>query len=375
MPITLQSNHALLFDGVSDGVIIPQGNFSKLGQDYDSTNKSASAIVGPSIGDSLITDVIGGELAIEAWIIPDCGGIILSKGKQFRLTMGTIDTPGPIEFEVNLNSPQGNKKVFLRSALPDTATTFDGHVYPVTTYGGLDDSYNRFVSSKDKATSLSLNQRPLYHVVASVSKGFARLHVNGDLIAKQRIPDSFTLIKSNDHVYIGGKGGEFRGIIEGIHIASSFRDEMVNRNPPLVSDHTLSLFRFEEPITPLTQIYNIVSTDSSYQDSGLGAAETHLSAITISTAQAKILADTLTGTTVTATYVDFTVSPYSTGNYSVIDRYSTPGTTTKHSIPHVPYNLLINPGSVNQITKKPNQKPPERVRLHRINLSSGELLV
>ena len=35
MPIMLQSNHALFFDGVSDSVIIPQGNFSKLWQEYD----------------------------------------------------------------------------------------------------------------------------------------------------------------------------------------------------------------------------------------------------------------------------------------------------------------------------------------------------
>lgn len=373
MPIVLQSNHALLFDGVSDGVIIPQGGFSKLGQDYDGTDKSAAPIVGKSVGDGLISDILGGELAIEAWVIPDCGGIILSKGNQFRLTMGTIDTPGPIEFEANLDSEQGKVKVMLRSALPDTSTTFDGHVYPVTTYGGLDDSYNRFVSSKDKATSLSLNQRPLYHVVASLSKGNASLYVNGDLIAQQAIPTVFTLLKSSEHLYIGGKGGEFRGIIEGIHVANVFKEEMVGRNPPLVGDNTLSLFRFEEPISPLNQIYTISSTDTSYSDAAL--TEAHLSVITIPVAEAKILADTLTGTTVTATYVDFTVSPYSTGNYSVIDRYSIPGTTTKHSIPHVPYNLLINPGSVNQITKKPNQKPPERVRLHRINLSSGELLV
>mgnify|MGYP003129971334 CR=1 FL=1 len=45
MPIMLQSNHALLFDGVSDGVIIPQGDFSKLGQEYNDTHKSSSDIL------------------------------------------------------------------------------------------------------------------------------------------------------------------------------------------------------------------------------------------------------------------------------------------------------------------------------------------
>ena len=171
MPIILQSNHALLFDGVSDGVIIPQGDFSKLGREYDATHKSVSDIIDTSSqGDSgtgVITDILGGTLAIEAWVVPDCGGVILSKEKQFRLTMGTIDTPGPIEFEVNIKTHAGDMKVFLRSALPET-NNHDGHVYPVTTFGGLDDSYNRFDGAKDKATSLSMNQRPLYHIVATL---------------------------------------------------------------------------------------------------------------------------------------------------------------------------------------------------------------
>ena len=42
---------------------------------------------------------------------------------------------------------------------------------------------------------------------------------------------------------------------------------------------------------------------------------------------------------------------------------------------HVPYNLLINPGSINPNTKKPNQTPPERVRLHSINVETGVLSI
>ena len=36
---------------------------------------------------------------------------------------------------------------------------------------------------------------------------------------------------------------------------------------------------------------------------------------------------------------------------------------------------MINPGAVHQTTKKPNRSPPERVRLHRINITTGELLI
>ena len=372
----LQSNHALFFDGVSDSVIIPQGSFSKLGRDYDSDNKSSSDIVDTSsqghIGKGAISDVFGKGLAIEAWVVPDCGGVILTKEGQFRLSIGSVDTPGPVEFEVNIESPAtGKMKVFVRTALPET-NNFDGHVYPVTTFGGLDDSYNRFDVSKDKATSLSLNQRPLYHIVAALNNDSAEIYVNGALMSQQRIPKGAQVLENDSHVYIGGKGGEFRGVIESIHISSSFTDEMVTRNPALVTEKTISLFRFEEPVSTFDTVYTINSIDSTYSDSGL--TENDLTAITIPTADAQSLANLLTGKTVTD-YVDFTVSPYSTGNYSVIDRFTTPGTTNKRSIPHVPYNLLINPGSINQDTKKPNGKPPERVRLHRINVTTGEMLV
>ena len=373
MPIMLQSNHALLFDGVSDGVIIPQGSFSKLGQDYDDTHKSSSDVLSTNYGSGVIADGLSNSIAIEAWVVPDCGGVILMKEGQFRLSMGTVDTPGPIEFEANIDSATtGKMKVFLRTALPET-NNYDGHVYPVNTFGGLDDSYNRFDAGKDKATSLSLSQRPLYHVVAALTNGAARIYVNGDLIAQQMIPSDATLVKNNSHIYIGGKGGEFKGVIECIHVGAGFNHEMTSRNPALVGDTTISMFRFEEPISPFKDVYTINSIASEYSDGVL--TENDLTALVISSTDAQALANSLTGKTITENYVDFTVAPYSTGVYSVIDRYTTPGTTQTHLVPHVPYNLLINPGSINQDTKKPNQKPPERVRLHRIDITNGKLLV
>ena len=366
MPIMLQSNHALLFDGVSDGVIIPQGDFSKLGQEYNDTHKSSSDILSTNHGKGIIADGLSNSIAIEAWVVPDCGGVILMKEGQFRLSMGTVDTPGPIEFEANIDSPStGKMKVLIRTALPET-NNYDGHVYPVNTFGGLDDSYNRFdLGSKDKATSLSLNQRPLYHVVAALANGAAQIYVNGDLVAQQMIPSDAFLVKNNSHVFIGGKGGEFKGVIECIHVNAAFNQEMTSRNPALVGDSTISMFRFEEPISPFKDVYTIDSI----------AAESNLTALVIGSTNAQALANALTGKTITNTSVDFTVAPYSTGMYSVIDRITIPGATRTHLVPHVPYNLLINPGSINQTTKKPNQKPPERVRLHSIDIANGKLLV
>mgnify|MGYP003669114481 CR=1 FL=1 len=381
----LQTNHAIAFDGVSDGIIIPQGLHSKLGREFDPSDKTArssSDIIDESShgsrGKSLISDALPTKLCIEAWVVPDCGGVVVQKEGQFELSLGTIDTPGPAVFEANIVGDGGADKIILRSAIP-ISNGYDGQVYPPSTYGGMDDSYNRFDSGKDDATSLNINQRPLYHIVATLQDNVAKLFINGEIVAKQSLSRNYDLAQNNSHVYIGGKGGEFRGVIEGLHLATAFSDEMVGRSAPLVSADTLCLFRFEEPISPFSDTYTVTATEafgaSSYNDDGLTSAITNLSTITVSTTNAQSIANALTGKTVADTYVDFTTTPYSTGNYNVYDSKTTPGTLVKQSIPHVPYNLLINPGAINKDTKKPNQKPPERVRLHRINIETGELLV
>jgi len=368
MPIMLQSNHALFFDGVSDGVIIPQGVFSKLGRDTADGDRSASDIISTSSQGarvaSAISDALGGQIAIEAWVTPDCGGVVLSKDKQFQLSIGSVDTPGPAVFEVNIISEGGVRKVILSTATTLT-TGYDGTVYPSTTYGGFEDSYNRFDAAKDDATNLNINQRPLIHIVAAVTNGAAVLYINGELMAREAIPGNYTLPESDEHVYIGGSGGQFRGVIENIHISAVFSNEMVTRNAALVGEDTLALFRFEEPIDPIEGTFTINSI----------SADSNLSAINISTSDAALLASKLTGTAVTAGIIDFTSSPYSSGNYAVVDYKTTPGTKQTHAVPHVPYNLLINPGAIRRESEKPNQSPPERVRLHRINVDTGAILV
>jgi len=369
VPIISQLNHALFFDGVSDSVIIPQGLHSKLGADDVNNDRSASDIVSESSqgsrGASMIGNAIPQELAIEAWVTPDCGGIVVSKHGQFSLSIGNVDTPGPAVFRVNTHTKNGFKPVILQTATV-ASNRYNGTVYPSVTHDGIDDSFNRFEAAKDDATGMNINQRPLIHLVGAITKGQARLYVNGVLMAKENLDTPIVLNQSDEHVYIGGKGGEFRGTIESVHISRAFDVEMLNRNAPLVNDDTLCLFRFEEPVIPYTGSYTI---------SSIGASSSNLSNITISTTEAAALATALKGTSVTSGTVDFTISPFSSGDYTVVDYKTSPGTRREHLVPHVPFNLLINPGSINRATMKPNQSPPERVRLHSINVGTGVLEV
>ena len=117
MPILLQSNHAITFDGVSDSIIIPQGLHSKIGREFDpsdSTMKSSSDIVSHSSqgskGKSVIGNALPTKICIEAWVVPDCGGVIIHKEGQFQLSLGTVDTPGPAVFEANIVGDGGFEK-------------------------------------------------------------------------------------------------------------------------------------------------------------------------------------------------------------------------------------------------------------------------
>ena len=78
-----RSSHALFFDGVSDSVIIPQGKFTKTGQDLANTAKSGISIVGQNTWGgqdfSVLNHKINDGISIEAWVVPDCGGVVLHR--------------------------------------------------------------------------------------------------------------------------------------------------------------------------------------------------------------------------------------------------------------------------------------------------------
>ena len=60
MPIMLQSNHALLFDGVTDSVIIPQGRNSRVGEKSEQGDIVSTNLLGENLsgerGQGLIGD-------------------------------------------------------------------------------------------------------------------------------------------------------------------------------------------------------------------------------------------------------------------------------------------------------------------------------
>ena len=381
MTVISRKNHAMFFNGITDSIVVPEGAFSSLGEKTTQNTYDARPILSEDSpltyrGQGATSGIYNGFMTIEAWVMPDCGGTIIEKEGQFKLSIGHVDTPGPATFTVFM-AGESKETQYTLSTASYTSNRYEGTVYPHIEYQGIQDSYNRFVGSRDDATDLNKNHRPLMHVVAAVTPVAIRLYVNGELMASESIKDKGLTIKtSSKRTFIGGKGGNFRGTMEGVHINASFKHSMINGNGPLPDSDTLLLYRFEEPIAPIEGVYAFSSiANNSTQIDGTSVT---ISQISMSSADAKTLAKKLTGlSTVSSNYVfskDSTgVHKYSSGDYKVLDYQS--GSLVTHAVSHTPYNLLINPDGIDPDTKIPNSKPPERVRLHSINVDTGNLLV
>ena len=70
MPVISTTNHAFFFDGVTDSIIIPQGNSST-----DNTSRGLFNSNPNSGSDNILS--LTDEITIEAWVVPDCGGVIV----------------------------------------------------------------------------------------------------------------------------------------------------------------------------------------------------------------------------------------------------------------------------------------------------------
>lgn len=363
-----RSSHAYFFDGVSDSIIIPQGRFRKTGTGNPQGNNVSINVLEGSDDETNINGKNDNVFIIETFVIPDCGGIIASRDNQFTLEMGTVDTPGPAKFSLATESSLGQSFITVTTAY-DKSTRWDGIVFPQQDSGGIHDSFNRYDSGLDEATNLNFKNRPLYHVVAGLKKGKVFLNVNGVEVASQTVTEDTRVARSTGHVYVGGKGGEFRGAIEALHMTSQYNDEMLLPQIPIKTTSSTALFRFEEPIDIIEESYSF----SAFTAASDGTTTT----LTIPAADAQALIARLTGKAYDSSSptTDFRASPYSMGNYKITDYYSTPTSPTTIASAHTPYNLLINPGAVNRNSHKPNQSPPERVRLHSINGSTGVITV
>ena len=105
---------AVRLNGLTDGLVVPSGRFKESGRDLrhpaftttPKTPKSDAAKVGRRHEEAISNPLnsIRGAFTIDAYIIPDYGGVVLDKPGQFKLTYGNPFSAGPIVFDVTTDT-------------------------------------------------------------------------------------------------------------------------------------------------------------------------------------------------------------------------------------------------------------------------------
>jgi hypothetical protein len=353
MSLLIDPGFGLQFNGISDSVLVPVNLKSVHGINDEERRGLPSAL---------------SNFTLEAWFIPDCGGVVFEQENVMRLTVGSPSSPAPATFEVTLRNPaSGRDAVYtLSTAKPVMKVNgrlayYDGISYPA--FSPTQDGYLATDEEMGDVSAFNSGHRELLNVTVMFDGRIISLLVNGDLVTSQTLDEPHELVNQQNNIYLGGRGGDFRGTLEAVHWSRGALSSGYQQYAPVKSDNTLGLWRFEEPIEPI----DLITVTPS-----ISAATGTSSTVSIGATAAQALVDELSGQS-GLTSINFTASPYSGGAYSV-KVYAESATSTV-SIPKVPYNILINPLGYSTSTGKPTNKAPERMRLMSIDASAGTMVV
>ena len=88
---------------------------------------------------------------------------------------------------------------------------------------GLNELYQRH-----KPEDLTLAQRELLYVNAQFTRQKMRIYINMDLVGEVDFGGEDRIVRSfSSDVFIGGMGGEFRGVIESVRVSRGVIDPML----------------------------------------------------------------------------------------------------------------------------------------------------
>jgi len=242
--------------------------------------------------------------------------------------MGTINAPGVASFKVEFSNGV-------------TAIASSANSYPTAAAS--------FISNN---VGYNVGQRELYHISGEFNGEQVKLYVNGELMASRKMNKKYSCNINDQDFYIGGKGGEYRGYIESIQWKNDVSTMEARAKPLMLSNSTIGLWRFEEPVE--------VDNDNFYITSNVTAGAT---SITIGAEACQSLYETVSGKSSTL-FTTYTLD--SLGDYQVANAAHSEGAQVI-KVPHTMFNLIINPTGTDVVTGIPNGSPPERVRLKQIN--------
>ena len=353
MTLLIDPGYGLQFNGISDSVLVPVNSKDIHGIQTEERKRLPTSL---------------SAFTIETWFIPDSGGVIFEQENVMRLSVGSPSSPAPAIFEVRLrNTANGTNSIHTISTAKSVSKAngriayWDGLLFPA--WNGIQDAYLATDVDKNDVSAFSAGNRELLNVTVTFDRKVISIHINGDLAVSKVLDEEHELVTQQTHVYLGGRGGDFRGTLETVHWSSGAMASGRQQYAPMKSNNTLGLWRFEEPIEPI----DIITVTPS-----ISASTSANSSINIGATAAQALVNEMSGQS-GLTSIDFTTSPYSGGSYKVKVYAST--SVAERTIPKVPYNIIVNPLGYNSVTGKPTNKAPERLRLMAIDSSAGTITV
>ena len=239
MGIVKYHGKALRLNGLTDGLVVPTGKFREAGFDlrpneFSATVKSTKSHA-TKIGRMHIEspsnplNALRGLFTIDAYIVPDYGGVVIEKPGTFRLKYGEAFSNGKLVFEV------------YTSKRPVTlSTAFDVPVHTSSNSGVYSSS-----SNAHRPQEITNGQQGLVLVTAQYTQDQLRCYINGDLVAELNLGGEGELLQqSSSDIFIGGRGGEFRGIIESVRINQSIETPSIE--PLVKTENTFGLWQFDD---------------------------------------------------------------------------------------------------------------------------------
>lgn len=237
-------SRAIRFNGFTDGIVVPTGQYRERGVDLLGPAYTG-ALGGTTIANSLysnatkigrlhypssgnVLNTLGGQFTVEAFFVPDYGGVLLEKPGAFILRAGQPFSSGKVMF--GLETDNG----FLAAE-----TSFD---LPVL----MEDHSGTYSGGEHKPQELTLGAQGLMHVSGQFTGNELLLFLNGELAASVNLVEDTAAQNRSSDLFIGGRGGEFRGMIESVRISRGLVAPVLEAFT--LQDATVGLWDFNDEI-------------------------------------------------------------------------------------------------------------------------------
>ena len=271
MPLHSFHSKAVRLNGYTDGLVVPTGAYRETGVDmfaaehpektgvanfvssYESNETKIGRYHIPQEGNALNNMI--GAFTLEAFIIPDMGGVVLHKPNCYTLKVGEVRQKGYASFDVHTLDPSGE----VASQRVVSSVQFPAENPSHNQKYGLTADY--------LPDDISLQSRELLYVNAQFTGKRMRIYINTDLVADMDFGGEERIVRSfSSDVFIGGMGGEFRGVIESVRISRGVIEPILR--PFTSNPDTAGLWNFEDEVD-IPDLYFFNNKNPSHSYSGV----------------------------------------------------------------------------------------------------------